>query len=208
MPKTVDQHPDRWTTKTTFKRKDLDANFHIKALIILKPKPYITLGDKRARNTIGIQKWKIETDLVSSLEHHNVVSCGYICVVPEGCQCSYLLFQLWPCIKSKIVQQHQTTSDNMRDDVVVPIPLPRMASWKKSCKNHLRENKFFKNTEKFTGEIWDNRVLPTMTRARFAHCRYKKTHTREQKRVAASVKRETTQRLTTKKNKRLDHKTL
>jgi len=138
MPKTVEQHPDRWTTKTTFKRMDLHANFHIKALIILKPKPYITLGDKWARNTIGIQKWKIETDLVSSLEHHNVVSCGYICVVPEGCQCSYLLFQLWPCIKSKIVQQHQTTSDNMRDDVVVPIPLPRMASWKKSCKNHLR----------------------------------------------------------------------
>ncbi len=109
MPKTVEQHPDRWTTKTTFKRMDLDANFHIKALIILKPEPYITLGDKWAHNTIGLQKWKIETDLVSSLEHHNVVSCGYICVVPERCQCSYLLFQLWPCIKSKIVQQHQTT---------------------------------------------------------------------------------------------------
>jgi hypothetical protein len=40
---------------------------------------------------------------------------------------------------------------------------------------------FFKNAEKFTGEIWDNRVLPTMTRARFAHCRYKKHTTHENK---------------------------
>lgn len=54
-------------------------------------------------------------------------------------------------------------------------------------------DKFFKNTEKFTGEIWDNRVLPTMTRARFAHCGYKKnTHTRTKKNSGVSKTRNNT----------------
>jgi hypothetical protein len=181
---------------------DLDANFHIKALIILKPKPYITLGDNWPPNTIGIQKWKIETDLVSSLEHHNVVSCSYICVVPERCQCSYLLFQLWPCIKSKIVQQHQTTSDIMRYDVVVPIPLPRMASWKQSCKNHLRENNSSR-TQKSSLERFGTIVFYLQWREQGLHTAdTKNTHTREQKRIAPSVKREATQRLATKKKTR------